>query len=103
MAEVEGTHRRETDDRRLSADIEFMRAQNREVARGQWLAFAIAALFFGAATYVTTCGYPWAGGGLGAIGIGSIVSAFIWGRTPRGPKPEQEAVPGGKKPSGVKA
>lgn len=90
MAELEGLHRRALDKQRLDADVEYMRSQVREVRRGQFLAFGVAMAFIGGSVYVTVHGFQWAGASMSLVGVGSIVSAFIWGRTPKAEREPEE-------------
>lgn len=81
MAEAEGEHRRRMEEKMFDAQVEFMRRGYFEGRLGQIFAFSIAVIFLVGGSYVAIRGEPWAGGLFGSVGIASIVSAFIWGRT----------------------
>jgi len=66
--------------------VELMRNQTKEVFRGQIFAFLITLAFAGAGAYVICSGHPVAGTIFGGVGLGSIVSTFIWGRTRQSPQ-----------------
>lgn len=83
MAESETNHRRGIQDRSVSADIEGMRRQFSEARVGQYCALLITLGFIGAGTYVAISGQALTGLAFSGIGIVTIVSAFIWGRTKR--------------------
>lgn len=74
------SHRRAMEKTQLEAEIELMRHQSKEIYRGQIFAFLITLGFAGAGTYVICNGHPVAGTIFGGVGLGSIVSTFIWGR-----------------------
>lgn len=93
MAETEGEHRRRMEDKMLDAQVESMRRGYREGRLGQIFAFSIAAIFLVGGSYVAIHGQPWAGGVFGSVGIASIVSAFIWGRTKKKEPEERPAAP----------
>jgi len=69
------------EDKAISADVEGMRRQFVEARVGQICAFVITLGFILAGTYVAIKGQPLAGVALSGIGIATIVSTFIWGRT----------------------
>ncbi len=93
LAEGEAVHRRAMEEKSLAGDVEAMRRQFSEARLGQLCALLIALAFVGAAVYVTVNGQPWAGVFFSGIGIGGIVSAFIWGRTRQ---PESKPLPAPK-------
>lgn len=84
MAEEEGRHRRSLENRAVDADIEAMRRQFTEARLGQIFAFLIAVMFIASGTYLVTVKDNTAVGLLfGAVGLGGLVSTFIWGRSKR--------------------
>lgn len=88
IAEAEGGHRRQMEQNEFAAQVESMRRGYREGRLGQIFAFSIATIFLVGGSYVATHGQPWAGRVFGSVGIASIVSTFIWGRT-RKKEPEE--------------
>jgi uncharacterized membrane protein len=90
MAEDQGEHRRHLEERTLEARIEGMRRSFYEARIGQVCALVISVLFLGCGTYVIVQGKEIAGGILSTLGLGSIVTSFILGRsrTPDEEKPE---------------
>jgi len=99
MAESEAEHRRGIENRAVDADIEAMRRQFSEARLGQVFAFLISIAFIVAGTYVVVVkGQTAAGLLLSAVGLGSIVTTFIWGRTKKEEsKPPQQEPPAHKK------
>jgi uncharacterized membrane protein len=81
MAESEAHHRRAMEEKAINADIEGMRRQFAEGRVGQFCALVITIGFIVSGTYVALRGQPLAGVALSGIGITTIVSTFIWGRT----------------------
>lgn len=75
------SHRRAMEKMQLETEIELMRHQSKEIYRGQIFAFLITLGFAAAGTYVIVNGHPVAGTIFGGVGLGSIVSTFIWGRS----------------------
>lgn len=80
MAEKEGDHRREVEQKMTNANIEAMRRTFREARWGQMLAFLISGAFLLVGAYVAVQGQPWVGGVLGTMGLSTIVASFITGR-----------------------
>jgi uncharacterized membrane protein len=81
LAESEANHRRGIEEKAINADVEGMRRQFSEARVGQFCALIITLGFIGAGTYVTLKGQAVAGVFLSGIGIATIVSTFVWGRT----------------------
>jgi len=69
MAEQEGAHRREMENRSLQGEFEAMRRDFREARWGQIFAFVIALAFMVAGSYVSIKGQPWSGTILGSVGL----------------------------------
>jgi uncharacterized membrane protein len=82
MAEAQGKHRRQIEEKMGSGNMEGMRLQFKENRRGQYCAVSVAIAFLAAGVYVAVNGNPWPGallGGLGGGGMGlhAIVNAFL--------------------------
>lgn len=98
MAEVEGQHRRDLESRAMNAQIEAMRRTFWEARLGQVFAFLISLGFIGSGTYLVTHGQVIAGSVVSSVGLASIVSAFILGRTRNiNEEPKREATAPKKK------
>ena len=94
MAEAQSAHRRLMEQRALEGQIDAMRHQFAEARRGQVCACLVALAFVTCGTYCIVHGYEWAGSGIGAVGLGGIVTTFIFGRSA---KPEEKATDAPKK------
>jgi uncharacterized membrane protein len=84
----EAVFRRQMQERELTAEIELMRRESTEARLGQIFAFVITLAFAGLGAYIITNGHPIAGTIFGGVGLGSIVSTFIWGRSRQSPVDE---------------
>ncbi len=80
MAEQEGEHRRELENEAVEIERVKVEYAWREVVVGQVFALVIALSGIIAGGIVAVKGQPAAGGLIGGLGIGGIVSAFILGR-----------------------
>ena len=80
MAEDQGKHRRELEQKLAEASVEEMRRGFGEARLGQIFAFMIGIAFLLVGAYVSIHGPSWVGGLFGSIGIGGIVATFIRGR-----------------------
>jgi uncharacterized membrane protein len=60
MAEAQGAHRRQLEQRGLEAEIEGMRASFAEARLGQVFAFCVSLSFIVCGTYAVAIGQPWA-------------------------------------------
>ena len=87
MAEAQSAHRRLMEQRVLEGQIDAMRQQFAEARRGQICACLVALAFVACGTYCIVHGYALAGSGIGAVGLGGIVTTFILGRSA---KPEEK-------------
>jgi uncharacterized membrane protein len=94
MAETQGAHRRLMEQRYLDGQIDGMRRQFAEARRGQIFACLVTLAFAVCGTYCIVHGYALAGAGLGAAGVGGIVTTFVLGRDA---KPEDKASPKNRK------
>jgi uncharacterized membrane protein len=94
MAEAQSAHRRLMEQRALEGQIDGMRHQFAEARRGQICACMVALAFVGCGTFCVVHGYAWAGSGIGAVGLGGIVTTFILGRSP---KPQEKGTDTPKK------
>ena len=94
MAEAQSAHRRLMEQRALEGQIDAMRHQFAEARRGQVCACLVALAFVACGTYCIVHGYEWAGSGIGAVGLGGIVTTFILGRSA---KPEEKVTDAPKK------
>ena len=81
MAEREGEHRRAIELLALEHNAKILRHTARDILIGQVFAFIISLGFLTIAAYAIDLGNPLAGTILSTIGIGGIVSAFIFGRS----------------------
>jgi uncharacterized membrane protein len=73
MAQAEAAHRRSQEELILKAEI-------REIRRGQCFAFLITLAFLSAGVLLAKWNHPWPGTVFGSVGLGSIVTRFILGR-----------------------
>jgi uncharacterized membrane protein len=80
MAENEATHRRQCEQAALQTDIGIAKAQTRETALGQILAFIIAMTAIVGGMLTAINGAEWAGTFIGVGGLAGLVGAFIQGR-----------------------
>lgn len=99
MAEAQGNHRRQIEDKMSSATVEEMRLQFAENRRGQICAVLVSVGFIVGGVYVAINGHPWPGALLGGIGGGgtgliAIVRAFLNRKEDPGDgrKPPEKAV-----------
>jgi uncharacterized membrane protein len=90
MAETQEQHRHQLESRSLEIQADAMRRMFDESRIGQFLAAFVSACFLISGTWVTLRGQQWAGGFLGALGLGGIVTSFINGR----PQTENKAPEG---------
>lgn len=81
MAENESDHRRELESRSLVADITNRESTVTESRLGQCFAFLFGLFTVGCGTYAAVHGAEIAGGLIGVGGLGSIITAFIVGRS----------------------
>jgi len=78
--EAEGAHRRMIEQRLLTEEALQNRRHHHEAVMGQACGLLVALSAIAAALWLGLHGQPWAGAVLAALGIGSIVYAFIKGR-----------------------
>ena len=95
MAEQEGDHRRDMEERMVDANIGAMQSTFKEGRLGQLFAFGISLAFLLVGAFVAIRGQPWVGGILGSMGLGSVVTSFIRGRQ----KPGDDGAPSKPQPS----
>jgi len=69
--------RHEMETLAMNGDIEAMRRQATEVARGQWLGFAIAIFGLSAGCLLISLNHDFAGATVGAGGLASILAAYF--------------------------
>ena len=81
MAEREGDHRRALELLALEHNAKILRHTARDILLGQIFAFIISLGFLVLASYAIYRGKPWAGAILSTVGIGGIVSTFIFRRS----------------------
>jgi uncharacterized membrane protein len=79
MAEEEGKHRRQVEQRVIDAQVDSDRRESNEARRGQICALVITLAAIGAGAYTALQGHEVAGSIIGVGGIGSIVTTFILG------------------------
>lgn len=80
MAENEAKHRHQCEQAALQTDIGIAKAQTRETALGQILAFIIAMTAIVGGMLTAINGAEWAGTFIGVGGLAGLVGAFIQGR-----------------------
>lgn len=80
LTETQANHRRALEDKQLEAQVQHWERRDREAKLGQIFAFIISVCAIGGGVYVALNGYQWAGTIISALGLGSIVTAFIKGR-----------------------
>ena len=93
MAEVEGLHRRQMEEKALNANIESMHKQFQESRVGQIFALVVTLAFLIGGTYTAVNGHGAAGTIIGSVGLGTIVTSFIVGRKTQTGEPPQPSVP----------
>jgi len=85
MAEQQGQHRRDMEQKLALAGVEEMRLKFREARFGQKCAPLLASLFVLAGTYIALHGHPTAGTAVavtgGGVGIPPIITAFMRGKS----------------------
>jgi uncharacterized membrane protein len=87
MAELEQKHQNSRDLKIVEVSETEIKAEGREALIGQVFGFLIGIFTIFTAGYCIVLGHEWAGGFLGSAGLGSIITAFIYGRKPQ-PSPE---------------
>lgn len=78
MSEEEANHRRRQEEKLVNSNC-------RDGLLGLWLGFGIGALALIVSGGIAIWGSPWAGGFLGSVSIGALVSSFIYGSRQKRP------------------
>ena len=87
LAEEEARERRQNQTLRLQAGAEQMRRDFQEARVGQLCALTIGLAAFATGAYTAVHGAEIAGGLIGVGGVGSIITAFLYGRRRPAKKP----------------
>ena len=74
-AEYQKRHRLETIS--MDGDIEAMRRDHADVARGQWLGFLICIIGLAGGVWLVSQGHDWAGALVATSGLASVVAAYF--------------------------
>jgi uncharacterized membrane protein len=80
MAEIEQEHRHKIDIEIIDAQKKDSQAEYQEARVGQICGLFIGSLAILCGGYTSIHGAPYAGGLIGAAGIGGLVTTFVYGR-----------------------
>jgi uncharacterized membrane protein len=80
MIKEQNAHRRQLENKQMDCNIEHVKNVDKDFKRGQWFGLILGALALASGTTVAILGHDIPGTVLGALGIGSIVYAFVKGR-----------------------